>query len=196
MYIIISRFVAFLLAINFSIAEAREIMGLNFCQKVSVDDIKRSLSDSEATVDSEVVDSETGVISVTTKDYKVDKVRTEISFQIYNDKLYRIKLKDGVLFYDIFEHKYGLKKKVKSNGMYITETSHYNSKDPDIDITITYSDLSPSAALALGRLSGDTHSFRGEYLCKGLAKSLSAEEDKIQKSKAKENLRKKGIDKF
>ena len=129
-----------LLTCNLSLAffapvvEAKEILGLNFCETVSVNDIKKSLEKNEATVDEEKTNDDTGEITISTKDYKVADSLNEVNFNIYKGKLYKIIFKDGNKIDGILKAKYGLLKHENLNdGIKIEDIFYYNSKDKNIE---------------------------------------------------------------
>ena len=179
-----------LLTCNLSLAffapavEAKEILGLNFCGTVSVDDIKKSLGKNEATVSEEKIDDETGMISVKTKDYKLADVNAEVTFSIYKGKLYKIEFADGGIVSEILKSKYGLLRNARENGILIKDIYYYNSKDKDIDIYETFAKFSPSLGVSIG---GNWH--YATYLCKPLDRLLTAE---IEKNEKRKQLQKKG----
>ena len=170
------------------LADAREILGLNFCGKVSVDDVKNSLEKNGAKFIKEKVDEDTGVISITTFDYQIADTNAEVEFEIYKDKLFQIVFKDGRIISEILKSKYGLARSSKESGLINSNIFHYNSKDKDIDIFETFAEVSPSLGLRYG---GSWH--HATYVCKPVDRVLKKAVEQIEKQK---QLQKKGANKL
>ena len=177
-----------LLACSFQTANARQIMGLNFCGTVSVAEIKKSIEKNNASVSEEKTDEETGEITIVTKDYKVADIENEISFGIYKNKLYKIKFEDSGKVDDLLGAKYGIIRSEQSDTAFtVNKLFYYNIQIKDVDLFVNYSKFQPSLGLSAGPWSNAT------YLCKPINKLLSAEIDRLKKKK---ELQKKGVDKL
>ena len=170
--------------LNFTNAEAKDVLGLNLCGNVSTEDVKNSLNKNQAILDKVEVEEELNEITILTKDYKVADKAAEVSFSIYKGKLYKIRFQDGDIVSDILKSKYGLLRREKVNGVVLEDNFYYNSRDKDIDIFETYGE--PNPAFGLPGYHGWHYA---TYLCKSIDKMRSID---IEKLNNKKQLQKKG----
>lgn len=177
-----------LLAVSVQTINAREIMGLNFCGTVSVADVNKSIEKNNATISEENTDSDTGVISISTKDYKLADTVKNITFSIYKNKLYEINIRDSSVIDDILDAKYGLlRRELKSEAGIDRQIFYYNIKDKDVDLFLSYSKFPRSLGLSARTYSSIT------YSCKSIERVVKAEFNKI---KNKQQLQKSGANKL
>lgn len=166
------------LVLVFQMAEAKEVMGLNLCGNVSVDEVKNIINGGNASVSEEKTDEDTGEITIVTKDFNVADLIHEVSFSLYKGKLYKIEFKDGSKIDKILEAKYGLLRQERViDGIAINELFYYNSKDRNVDIFLTYGKFAPGWNLDSYRWNP------AKYLCKPIDRSRSIELKKVEKNK-------------
>ena len=176
-----------LIAVSSQVISAREVMSLNFCGTVSVADINKSIEKNNATVSKEERSEETGVISITTVDYKIADVTKEVEFSIYKNKLYKIEINDSSIIDDILDAKYGLLRREKRTDFGIMERVmfHYNIRDKNINLFLTYQTIS------IGQIPNVRNYIT--YLCKPVDDMLASDTNKAKK---KQQLQKNDANKL
>ena len=178
----------FLLAIFLNSAESKEILGLNFCGKVSSEEIKKSIEKNDASFNEITTDVIADELIFESKNYKISDVPMKISFHSYKGNLYKIRIDEGRLISDILKAKYGyLRESFEDQGIITLKSYFYNSNDKNIDISLNYIESIPL---------GNNLTFRQdyvEYLCKSIDKLVIAEKNKIE---SKKQLEKKGASKL
>ena len=176
-----------LIALSSQTINAREIMGLKFCETVSVADIKKSIEENKSIVSEEKTDEATGVISIETKNYKIVDVTKKVEFSIYKNKLYKITINDSSIIDDLLDAKYGLLRQERKSDLGIMEREifYYNIKDKDIDLFKTYQTISIGSITSSGSYI--------TYLCKPIDNMLTFDKDKAKKQ---QQLQKKDANKL
>ena len=160
------------------LAEAKEILGLNFCGQVSVDVVKQTLEKNGAKFIEVKVIEDTDVTSIKTLDYQIAGTNAEVEFEIYKGKLFRIEFKDGNIISNILDSKYGRVRTSEESGLINKKIFHFNSKDKDIDIFETFAEVSPTLGLR-----GTRTWHHATYECKSINKILNQDYEKKQKQK-------------
>jgi len=156
--------------------EAKEILGLNFCGKVTTDEIKKSFEKNNATVELEKNDEDKGEIIIISVDYKVGDLISEVEFSLYQGKLYKIRIKEGSRFASTLDAKYGIIKLEQKNTAYgIEKIFYYNIKDKDIDLSLSYGNVQVNDY----QIPWSTVT----YLCKPIDRVRIAENERIKKGK-------------
>lgn len=169
-------------------ANAKEVLGLNLCGKVSASEIKKNIENNEGSVASETKDDEIEKTSIEAINYKIGDDNFKVSFSIYKGKLYEIFFEDGGKISGIVAAKYRLidRKILIDNGYSIQEKYLYVSKDADVEISESF--MKTKSYLPF---FASSHSLT--FMCKSIYKSFSSNAEIIEKKK---QILKKGVDKI
>lgn len=172
--------IALCLASIFNSALAKEVLDLNFCGKVTVEDVEKMLEKKGLNIGDKISDDElSNSIQIKVINYNIADLYKEVSFSLFKDKLYFIGFPDGHGLNGILRAKYGAPFKTISRnlGWGTVNTFYYNSNEPDIEIAESYVN---------GRSSIS-------YTCKSIERQRAAVLEKLRSQKEMKKIGANGL---